>query len=119
MSMKKFIIHQNLNTPLPCLPYKNAYHMMHNSNMKTKTHQRKNLNSPRHFQILPLKKSRSNCLCFRSSCQEFVNLVQDSCIVAHGATRMSRGYQARPKIHVIRVVFQGARATIKCSLDFC
>ena len=23
-----------------------------------------------------------------------------------GATRMSRGYQARPKIHVIRVVFQ-------------
>ena len=26
--------------------------------------------------------------------------------VARGATRMSRGYQARPKIHVIRVVFQ-------------
>ena len=23
-----------------------------------------------------------------------------------GATRMSRGYQARPKIHIIRVVFQ-------------
>ena len=25
---------------------------------------------------------------------------------AGGGTRMSRGYQARPKIHVIRVVFQ-------------
>ena len=26
--------------------------------------------------------------------------------LARGATRMSRGYQAHPKIHVIRVVFQ-------------
>ena len=25
---------------------------------------------------------------------------------SRGATRLSRGYQARPKIHVIRVVFQ-------------
>ena len=27
-------------------------------------------------------------------------------IKSRGATQMSRGYQARPKIHVIRVVFQ-------------
>ena len=37
-----FIIWQNLNT---LLLYKNAYHMMHNSNMNTQTHQRKNFNS--------------------------------------------------------------------------
>ena len=46
MFMKMFNISQNLNT---LLPYKNAFHMMHNSNMKTQTHQRKNLNSPRHL----------------------------------------------------------------------
>ena len=40
MFIKMFIIFQNLNT---LLLYKNAYHMMHNSNMKTQTHQRKNL----------------------------------------------------------------------------
>ena len=35
-----FIICQNLNN---LLLYKNAYYIMHNSNMKTQTYQRKNL----------------------------------------------------------------------------
>ena len=43
----------NLNA---LLLYKNAYHMVHNSNMKTQTHQRKNLNPPRYFQFLLLEK---------------------------------------------------------------
>ena len=39
MFIKMFIICQNLNT---LLLYNNAYLMMHNSNMKTQTHQKRN-----------------------------------------------------------------------------
>ena len=48
-----FIICQNLNT---LLLYKNAYLLMvHNSNMKTQTHQRKNLKLPKTFSFEKVK----------------------------------------------------------------
>ena len=36
-----------------------------------------------------------------------------------GWARMSRGYQARPKIHVIRVVFQDQAVYVRTSLRGC
>ena len=45
-----------------CLSLNGAQQQYENTN---KTHQRKNLNSPRHFQFLVLKKSRSSCLTFQ------------------------------------------------------
>ena len=91
MFMMMFIICQNLNT---ILLYKNGYlQMVHNSNMKTQTHQRNKLTKT-----------------FSNSSFEKVKIK---------LSNISDPFVKNLSTKLWIVGFGGARATLKCSLNFC